>query len=67
MSFVGMMLAVFCAFVAYDILGAIVRAAVRKITDSEKKRQIGFGETEKNEKKAGGAQMRKIGFGENDG
>lgn len=65
MSFVGMMLAVFCAFVTYDILGAIVRAAVCKITDREEKRQIGFGETEKNGKKAGGEQMRKIGFGEN--
>ena len=72
MSFTGIMLAVCCGILMYDIIASLLKAGIhaldRKIEQwkEEDRKSIGFGDCEVQKKKQKGAQMRKIGFGAND-
>ena len=65
MGFVGIMMAVFCGIVLYDLVHALLNTAINMFNHREG-RKIGFGDETGSEKRSKGAQMRKIGFGEND-
>lgn len=65
MSFVGIMMAVFCGIVLYDLVQALLKTVINMFNHREG-RKIGFGDEAVPEKRSKGAQMRKIGFGEND-
>lgn len=64
MGFIGIMLAVFCGIILYDLAVALMKVTYNRIQNREE-RKIGFGNDEP-KKPAKGTQMRKIGFGEND-
>ena len=68
MSFVQIMLAVFCGVLLRDFVYVVVGASFKcaKERMSKRDRKIGFGDRETKESKTKGATMRKIGFGAND-
>lgn len=65
MTFWETVFAVAIGFVIYDFYCAIGKAIIREIDSRRnKKRAIGFGESETTNTKKSGATARKIGFGE---
>lgn len=68
MSFIGTVLAIFVGKLLYDFTMATLKVVLERLEDraEQEDRRIGFGDDDGFGRKSNGAQMRKIGFGENE-